>query len=435
MRMPAAAALLFLLSSFILIGLGGSALPSGSGEEASAMSVPPRGMIAACGDTVKIPAAWPWSRRIAESFIVRHPGFVTYDTGSPSTKWNYEQGLMLVALCRMWRHTGDGRYFDFLRKNVDQYVEENGSIKTYAYHDFNLDNIAPGGALLTLYDSTRSEKYRKAADALRNQLRNQPRTHEGGFWHKEIYPYQMWLDGLYMAEPFYARYARVFNEPDAFDDIVNQFVFVAKHTRDPQTGLFYHGWDESREQPWADQGTGCSATFWGRAIGWYAMALVDVLDFIPKDHPRRMELVKILRDLSESLSKFRDETTGLWYQILDQGGRQGNYLEASASCMFTYAFAKGANRGYLGREFLEAADRSFRGIIEKLVTVDANGFLDLHHTCRGAGLGGNPYRDGSYDYYINEPQRTNDMKGVGPFLLAAIEVEKGISQDTPCHEE
>jgi len=148
-----------------------------------------------------------------------------------------------------------------------------------------------------------------------------------------------------------------------------------------------------------------------------------------------MELVKILRDLSESLSRFRDETTGLWYQVLDQGGRQGNYLEASASCMFTYAFAKGANRGYLGREFLEAADRSFRGIIEKLVTVDANGFLDLHHTCCGAGLGGNPYRDGSYDYYINEPQRTNDMKGVGPFLLAAIEVEKGISQDTPCHEE
>jgi unsaturated rhamnogalacturonyl hydrolase len=378
---------------------------------------------ATCIDSLAVSAQLPWSKRIAESFLIRHPGAVTFDSLSPSEKWNYEQGLMLEALHQMWLFTKDQRYFDFIRRNIDQYVDESGNIKTYKYEDFNLDNVAVGRALLTLYETTENVKYKNAADTLRQQLKNQPRTHEGGFWHKQIYPYQMWLDGLFMAEPFYAWYAKKFNEPGSFNDIVNQFVFIAKHTRDRKTGLLYHGWDESKQQRWAHQETGCSPHFWGRAMGWYAMALVDVLDFLPKNHPRRSELISILKDVSAATLRVRDQKTHLWYQVLDQGAREGNYLEASASCMFTYAFTKGAHKGYLDKKYLAAAKESFQGIVKNLVSVDAKGLVDLLHTCQGAGLGGNPYRDGSYEYYIGERQRTNDMKGYGPFLLAALELE------------
>jgi len=375
-------------------------------------------------DSSFVSPQWPWSKRIAESFVLRHPGAVTFDSLSPSEKWNYEQGLMLEALHQMWLFTKDQRYFDFIRRNIDQYVDTSGNIKTYKYDDFNLDNVAVGRALLTLYETTENEKYKKAADTLRCQLKNQPRTHEGGFWHKKIYSYQMWLDGLFMAEPFYASYAKSFKEPDAFNDIVNQFIFIAKHTRDPKTGLLYHAWDESKQQRWANPETGCSPNFWGRAMGWYVMAIVDVLDFLPKNHPRRHELITILRDVSAATLNVRDQKTHVWYQVLDQGKREGNYLEASASCMFTYAFAKGAHKGYLDKKYLAAAKESFQGIVKTFVAVDARGFVDLLHTCQGAGLGGNPYRDGTYEYYIGERQRTNDMKGYGPFLLAAIELEK-----------
>jgi unsaturated rhamnogalacturonyl hydrolase len=375
-------------------------------------------------DSVLVSSRWPWSKRIAESFVLRHPGAVTYDSLSPSEKWNYEQGLMLEALHQMWLFTKDQRYFDFVRRNIDLYVDEYGNIKTYKYEDFNLDNVAVGRALLMLYETTENKKYKSAADTLRRQLIHQPRTHEGGFWHKQIYPYQMWLDGLFMTEPFYAWYAKSFKEPDAFNDIVSQFVFIAKHTRDRKTGLLYHGWDESKQQRWANPQTGCSPNFWGRAMGWYAMAIVDVLDFLPKAHPRRHELISILQDVSAAALKFRDQKTHLWYQVMDQGAREGNYLEASASCMFTYAFAKGVHKGYLDKKYLVAAKESFQGIIKNLVSFDTRGFVDLLHTCQGAGLGGNPYRDGSYEYYVGERQRTNDMKGYGPFLLAAIELEK-----------
>jgi unsaturated rhamnogalacturonyl hydrolase len=386
---------------------------------------------AGTGDSLAIPSTWPWSKRIAESFIMRHPGSVTYDTGSPNQRWNYEQGLMLVALRATWKASGDQRYFDFIKGNIDQFVEESGSIKTYKYDDFNIDNIAVGRALLTLHEATGEARYKRAADTLRKQLKNQPRTKEGGFWHKLIYPYQMWLDGLFMGEPFYAWYAVRYREPEAFNDIINQFVFIARHTYDPKTGLFYHAWDESKQQRWANPKTGVSPHFWGRAIGWYAMAIVDVLDYIPKDHPRRKELLPILRKVCAGLMKHQDKKTHLWYQVVDQGQRQGNYLEASASCMVAYAFAKGANKGYLDKAYLAKAKEIFQGVVAHLVTVDARGFVDLHHTCQGAGLGGNPYRDGSYEYYISERQRTNDMKGYGPFLLAALELEKVSTNKKP----
>lgn len=384
-------------------------------------------MMSACGEDrpASVPFDAPWSTRIAESFLLRNPEGVTYDSLPAGRKWNYEQGLMLLAMDAMYRHTGERRYIEFVRKDLDLYVRDDGSIATYRRTEYNIDQVGPGRALLAVYNRTRLPKFRFAADTLRQQMREHPRTNEGGFWHKKIYPYQMWLDGLFMAQPFLTQYARMYREPDTFDDIVNQFVWIERHTRDPKTDLLYHGWDESRTQSWANPATGCSPNFWGRGMGWYAMALVDVLELLPEGHPRRGELLRILQDLSRSLLSFRDTSSGLWYQVVDAGGRKGNYLEASASAMFAYAFAKGANRAYLGKEYLTRAEETFAGLIATLVTVQENGFVDLRETCRGAGLGGTPYRDGSYEYYISEPRRTNDMKGYGPFLLAAIEIEKG----------
>ncbi len=366
-----------------------------------------------------------WSQRIAETFLLRHPGSVTFDSGSPNQKWNYEQGLMLVALHRMWIHSGDEKYFEFIRKNLNQYVDDNGGIRTYPLADYNLDNIGPGRALLEVYTKTGQTRYLAAADTLHRQLREQPRTNEGGFWHKKIYPYQMWLDGLYMAEPFYTQYAVMTHDTAAFDDIANQFIWIASHTKDSATGLFYHGWDESKKQSWSNPVTGASPSFWGRAMGWYMMALVDVLDDFPPEHRQRDILGKLLKDLAASLLKYRDPETNLWFQVVNEGKRAGNYLETSASCMFAYAFARGVNRGYLGEEFFRISEETFEGVVKYHVSTTEDGLIDLYGTCRSAGLGGNPYRDGSYDYYLSEPKRTNDMKGIGPLLLAAIELEKG----------
>lgn len=234
----------------------------------------------------------------------------------------------------------------------------------------------------------------------------------------------MWLDGLYMGEPFYAIYATYYNEPENFDDVARQFIWMENHSRDSATGLLYHGWDESRQQRWADPLTGRSPQFWGRAMGWYVMALVDVLDYFPLDHPRRHELIAILQRAATALLAVRDSQSHLWWQIVDKPGKEKNYLEASASAMFTYAFAKGANKGYLDKKFTTVAQESFDGMIKHLVTIDEHGAVSLHHVCQGAGLGGKPYRDASYEYYVNETQRTNDLKGFGPLLLAAIELER-----------
>jgi unsaturated rhamnogalacturonyl hydrolase len=267
-----------------------------------------------------------------------------------------------------------------------------------------------------------------AADTLRQQLRDHPRTREGGFWHKEIYPWQMWLDGLYMAGPFYAQYAVAHNDTAALSDAVRQFRYVHAHTKDQRTGLLYHAWDESRLQRWADPQTGRSPNFWSRAMGWYMMALVDVLDILPAGHPGRAELIGLLQDAAPGIANHQDPTTSLWWQVTDQPGREGPCLEASGSAMFTYAFTRGVQRGWLDPSYGDRAKMAFAGLTAKLVRVTPEGFVDLYETGRSAGLGGKPYRDGSYAYYISEPRRLNDFKGVGPFLLAAIALEKGMQK-------
>ncbi len=366
----------------------------------------------------------PMYKRLADSFLLRHPGGVTYDSIFTETKWNYEQGLILEALYRVHKYTGEKKYLDFILENLNQYIDENGKIKTYKFENFNIDLVNPGRALLYAYNETGDKKFKIAADTLRKQLELQPRTPSGGFWHKLIYPDQMWLDGLYMGQPFYALYSKTYNQPERYDDIVKQFVLIEKKTRDEKTGLLYHAWDESRKMKWADPVTGRSPHFWGRAMGWYSMALVDVLDILPGTYPEKIELVNILNRLAEAIVKFKDPEFNIWYQIVDQGTREGNYLEASATSMFAYALAKGANDGHLKKDYLKIANDVFEGLLKHLTKIEDTGFINLYNICRSAGLGGNPYRDGSFEYYISEPTRMNDIKGYGPFILAALELDK-----------
>jgi rhamnogalacturonyl hydrolase YesR len=368
--------------------------------------------------------AGDWAEKIGSSFLQTHPGAVTWDSLSPSRKWNYEQGFMLRALWELGGVTGDPKYREFVRQNLDRFVKDDGTIETYAMTDYNLDNISPGRMLLALFRTTGEEKYRRAADLLHRQLEGQPRTSEGGYWHKKIYPNQMWLDGLFMAGPFAAAYAVERGDTTALDNIIDQFVLVGRHTSDSVTGLHVHGWDESRKERWADPATGRSPSFWARSMGWYMMGLVDVLDILPSGHRRRGELLGIFRRLAAALLPYRDAGTHLWYQVVDQGSRQGNYLESSASAMFAYAYARGAGRGYLDRTYRAEAESTFAGLVRHMVTVHDDGTIDLRGTCRSAGLGGTPYRDGSFEYYVAEPQRLNDMKGLAPLLLAAIELGK-----------
>ena len=338
-------------------------------------------------------------------------------------RWTYDEGVVLEGMAAVWKRTGNADYYRYLQKSIDKLVDSSGTIKGYKSTDFNIDNIKTGRALLLLYRVTGSEKYYKALIQLREQLKNQPRTPEGGFWHKKVYPNQMWLDGLYMGEPFYAEYASVFNEPSDFDDIAKQFMLIENHARDPKTGLLYHGWDESKEQKWANKTTGNSPNFWGRAMGWYGMALVDVLDYFPENHPQRKNLIEILAKYAAAVQKYRDQKSGVWYQVLDKVNEKGNYLESSASAMFVYTLAKGTRLGYLPQKYKAVAQKGFDGIKKQFIETDQSGNTNLNGTVAVAGLGGNPYRDGSFEYYTKEKVVTNDPKGLGAFILAANEME------------
>jgi len=357
-----------------------------------------------------------WSVRMVESTLQRYT--------LADALWHYEHGLQVMAIERAAQVTGDERYARFVADWIDHFVQPDGSIRTYRVDEYNLDQINAGKLLFGAWERTGEERYRKALDLLREQLRTQPRTQSNGFWHKKIYPYQIWLDGIYMAAPFLAEYAHRFNEPAIFEDILHQILFIEERTRDPKTGLLYHAWDESREQRWCDPETGLSKYFWGRAIGWYVMALVDVLDDFPQNRAGRAELIAVLNRTARALLRAQDKATGLWYQILDLPEREGNYLEASASAMFVYGFAKGVRMGYLPEDFLFSARRGYHGLLQNLVRIDSQGLLTLEKVCGGAGLGGDPYRDGSFEYYINEKIIPNDPKGVGPFILAALEMEE-----------
>ena len=258
--------------------------------------------------------------------------------GNPA-RWSYDLGVILKGFEGLWQQTGDARYYNYIQQMMDGYIGENGSIKDYKPAEYNIDYLNNGKLALLLYRVSGKEKYLKAANLLRDQLRTHPRTKEGGFWHKKIYPNQMWLDGLYMGEPFYAEYASLAHEDSSFTDIANQFIWMEKHARDAATGLLYHGWDESKEQKWANKKTGLSPHIWARAMGWYGAALVDALDWFPQNHPKRKDLLAILNRFANAVEKVQDKKTGLWYDIIDQPARKENYFEASAAAMFVYALS------------------------------------------------------------------------------------------------
>jgi unsaturated rhamnogalacturonyl hydrolase len=371
----------------------------------------------------------PWSVRMAESVVARHPEAAKWETDAKTGKgkYTYATAFAAYAVMNAGLKTGDSKLIEYGKNYADAFIDENGKFKPKVYKpkDYKLDDVLPGRLFLLSLKHTSEPRYRVAADALIEQLKTQPRTNDGGFWHKKTYSHEMWLDGIYMDCPFMAEYAQVANQPQWMDEAARQIFVIAAHTRDPGTGLFYHGWDESKSERWANKQTGTSPNFWGRAVGWYAMGIVDTLERLPRDHPRRAAVEEIFRGMAGAITRVQDPQTGLWWQVLDQGGRKGNYLESSASCMFVYALAKGVRLGVIEAKYDAVAKKGYAGILERFVWEDERGKLALTDTCQVAGLGGDKkYRDGSYNYYLSEKRVSNDPKGIAPFILAAMEIEQ-----------
>jgi len=359
-------------------------------------------------------------RKFADSEMKRFPEAWQLDHGK-RLYFGYSQGLGCLAMLKVAEKTGEAKYFNYVEKWADTLINEKGEIHLYELSAYNVDFVNSGKILFELYEKTKKEKYRLAIETLVQQLKYQPTTLEGGYWHKLIYPHQIWLDGVYMTGPFLAKYAKLSKDEQYYDKAVDEILITAKHTFDAKTGLYYHAWDESRKQAWANPQTGQSPNFWGRSIGWYFMAVIDVLEELPKDHIRRGELIKLVQSLATNLAKYQDDE-GLWWQVIDQAGRARNYQEASVNSMFLYAYSKGINQKYLSKSYKNLIDKLYLGIQKKLLKQE-NGLWTLIQCNAVAGLGGNPYRDGSYDYYVSERIRDNDAKATGPFIMGCIEAE------------
>ena len=362
------------------------------------------------------------AQEIGKSEMRHNPELWTCD-GAEKPKWEYTPTLMARAFVELYKETGDTVYLNHAQRFADQFIGEDGAILTYKQSLYNMDRIQGGNFLILLNAINPQPQYLTAIETLRDQLRNQPRTAEGGFWHKQVYEHQMWLDGLFTGTTFYARYAAWKPEPEAWSDIAQQFLIVDNHTR-KANGLNHHGWDESRQMAWSDPETGCSAETWGRAEGWYVMALVDVLELMPEDQPERPELVAILNRVMEALMAVRDKETHLWFQVPDKGDEEGNYLESTCSAMYCYAMAKGVRIGVLDKAYKKEAQQVLEGLKAHKIVTNEDGTLSLIDCCAVAGLGGNPFRDGTYDYYIHERIRKDDPKGVAPLILACLELHR-----------
>ena len=369
-----------------------------------------------------IPEDASWSERMALSIMTRNPeAWMTDFRESP--RWSYTHGLIMMSMQRLWQHNSDERFWNYAKSYADTMIDAQGQIRDYDITEFNIDHVNAGKILFVLYERSADPRYRTAIETLRTQLRWQPRTTEGGFWHKLRYPWQMWLDGLYMGSPFLAEYGKRFGDSVALDDVAHQILLMEQRAMDPETGLLRHGYDDSRLQQWSNDQTGLSENIWGRAVGWYAMAVVDVLDHLPNTHPQRQAILAVLQRLADAVKPYQSEH-GLWYQVLDMPEAEGNYEEATVSSMLTYALAHSVNQGYLPESYLAMAQQAYQGILTHLVEIDDDGVMSLQKCCAVAGLGGDPYRDGTYQYYINEEVRANDPKGTGPFILASLEFER-----------
>ncbi|MCY8206376.1 unsaturated rhamnogalacturonyl hydrolase [Bacillus subtilis] len=331
----------------------------------------------------------------------------------PANRWHYHQGVFLCGVLRLWEATGEKRYFDYAKAYADLLIDDYGNL---LFRRDELDAIQAGLILFPLYEQTKDERYVKAAKRLRGLYGTLNRTSEGGFWHKDGYPYQMWLDGLYMGGPFALKYANLKQEPELFDQVVLQESLMRKHTKDAKTGLFYHAWDEAKKMPWANEETGCSPEFWARSIGWYVMSLADMIEELPKKHPNRHVWKNTLQDMMESICRYQDKETGLWYQIVDKGDRSDNWLESSGSCLYMYALAKGINKGYLDRAYETTLLKAYQGLIQHKTETSEDGAFLVKDICVGTSAG-------FYDYYVSRERSTNDLHGAGAFILAMTELE------------
>lgn len=369
-----------------------------------------------------IPYELKWSERTALTILNKYPQAWQLD-GNEKPKWDYKMGFVLSGFEKLYQKTNNKKYLNYIKDYVDGMIDSTGNIKKYDIKEYNIDYLNPGKLLFNLYDLTKDSRYLQIIGKLRNQLETQPRTASGGFWHKQIYPNQMWIDGLYMAEPFYTQFTVKYEKGKSLDDIAKQFELVQNHIVDKKTRLVYQAWDESKEIAWADKQTGTSPTIWGRGIGWYMVALVETLDYFPKSHPKYKVLVEYLNQISKNVNQYKSES-GLWYQVADKPEKFGNYVEPSASGMIIYAFAKGANKGYLSGSYKSTAKKSFDSFVKEFVKVDKKGEVNVLNVSSNVGLGGKPFREGTNEYYLTAKPKDNGAIGLGAFLLAAIELEK-----------
>ncbi|MEW9121912.1 MAG: glycoside hydrolase family 88 protein [Thermotaleaceae bacterium] len=335
--------------------------------------------------------------------------------------WNYEDGCIFKGSLDLYQATGDKKYFQFVEEHIDEAVTEEGSILKYAVEEFNIDHINCGKVLFTLYDATGNRKYLKGIQELYGQLEMHPRTKEGNYWHKKIYPNQVWLDGLYMAMPFYARYEREFKGTNAYEDIYNQLIVVRNRMFDAEKSLYYHGYDESKVERWSDPTTGLSPNFWSRSVGWLLMAFADLLEILDRESGQWAAIRDMFEEAVVGVLKYQDQESGMWYQVMDRPDGEGNYLETSGTLMMAYGILKGVRLGQLLTKYKAFGEKAFEGTVAKYLDLEKN---ELGGICGVAGLGNTPYRDGSYGYYISEPILPNDHKGVGALFMAYGEVLK-----------
>jgi len=374
------------------------------------------------GTENSIPLSLKWSERMALSLLKRYPQAWKMDKVE-KLKLDYKQSFALLSFEKLYTKTHKSIYENYIKGYTAIYVDPTGTLTHYELEDYNIDLLNPGKLFFELYTNTGDSRYLKAMQLLKQQIEGQPKTASGGFWHKKVYPDQMWLDGLYMASPFYTRYTVTYENGKGLEAIARQFELVAAHFFNSKTGLPYHAWDESGKIAWANPATGTSPTSWSRASGWYAMALVDVLDYFPKAHPKHKELVGYLNQLAQAVSNYQNPS-GLWYQVTDARAREGNYEESSASAMFAYAFAKGVHKGYLSQKYIKVAQKAFNGLIAKAVKIDPNGEVHLDQVSPGLGLGGSPYRDGSFKHYTEGKTLVDNSIGDGAFIEAALELDR-----------
>ncbi len=338
--------------------------------------------------------------------------------------WNYIDGCMINALLELYRIRKNENYLAFADAFIDYFVSEDGQIKSYDPKEYNLDNINAGKTLFELYKLTGKEKYKKAIDTIYSQIEGQPRTKEGNFWHKMIYPNQIWLDGLYMAQPFYTLYELEYDNCAHIEDIHSQFLNVYKLMRNPLNGLYFHAYDSSREAFWCDKVTGLSGNAWLRALGWYAMALIDTIDIIkekPELNGMKEDLTKIYLELIDAMLPYQNKENGMWCQVPNFPEIQKNYPETSGTAIFAYAIMKSVRLGILPEEYFEAGKKAFEGTCEMYLS-EKDGELQLGGICLVAGLGNKEKREGTYEYYMREPVVENEAKGIAPLILAFVEL-------------